>query len=211
MEEQTEKVEKKYTIKQIILFIVVVIFGMTMGSGVLGVILQKEQPEASQQAVTTESTQENTQPVEEEIPGTVSQQNAIRAAKHYLENMPFSEKGLIKQLAYEGYSEEDATFAVQNLNVQWNEVAVIAAKHYLENQAFSEKGLIKQLSYEGYSEEDAIYGVQNIEVDWNEQAAIAAKHYLENQSFSRSGLIKQLKYEGYTTEQATYGVDQTGL
>lgn len=208
--EETEKVKKKYTIKQIILFIVVVIFGITMGSGILGV-LNKEQPEDSQQVVTTESTQENTQPVEEEIPGTVSQKNAIRAAKHYLENMPFSEKGLIKQLAYEGYSEEDATFAVQNLNIQWNKVAVIAAKQYLENQAFSEKGLIKQLKYEGYNEEDAIYGVQNIEVDWNEQAAIVAKNYLENQSFSRSGLIKQLKYEGFTTKQATYGVNQTDL
>lgn len=82
---------------------------------------------------------------------TRAQENALRAAKNYLEFMSFSEQGLIDQLSSEygdGFSLEDATWAVSQLEVDWNEQAVRSAEQYLEISAFSRAGLIDQLSSE---------------------------------------------------------------
>lgn len=90
---------------------------------------------------------------------TVSQKNAIKSAKKYLEYTAFSKSGLIKQLEFEGYSNEDSTYAVSQINIDWNKQAAISAKKYLEYTSFSRDGLIKQLEFEGYSNQEATYGV----------------------------------------------------
>jgi len=87
-----------------------------------------------------------------------SQQNAIRSAQQYLEISAFSRSGLIDQLEYEGFSTEDATFAVDSLNVDWNEQAARSAEQYLEMTSFSLSGLIDQLVYEGFTHAQAEYG-----------------------------------------------------
>lgn len=87
------------------------------------------------------------------------QQNAIGSAEQYLEISAFSRSGLIDQLEYEGYSTEDATFAVDSLNVDWNEQAAKSARQYLEISSFSRSGLIDQLVYEGFTYAQAEYGV----------------------------------------------------
>lgn len=91
-----------------------------------------------------------------------SQANAVRAAKNYLETMPFSRTGLIKQLQYEEYSTADATYAVDNITVNWNAQAARSAKNYIEMMAFSRSGLIDQLLYEGYTSSQATYGVNSV-------------------------------------------------
>ena len=142
---------------------------------------------------------------------TVSQENARKSAESYLAYSSFSRSGLIGQLEYEEFSNADAVYAVDILNVDWNAQAKGSAESYLNSSAFSRSGLIGQLEYEGFSTEEATYGVDAVNPDWNEQAAKSAESYLNSSSFSRQGLIDQLIYEGFTPEQATYGVDQTGL
>lgn len=99
---------------------------------------------------------------------SVQQANAIRSAKAYLDFSGFSRKGLINQLSSEhgeGYSVEDATIAVDSLDVDWNEQAARSAQQYLDFQGFSCKGLIKQLSSphgEKYTEAQATYGAQQV-------------------------------------------------
>lgn len=90
---------------------------------------------------------------------TVAQKNAVRSAKDYINYTAFSKTGLIEQLEFEGYSNEDATYAVNQLSVDWKEQAAISAKNYLEYTSFSRKGLIEQLEFEGFTKEEAIYGV----------------------------------------------------
>ena len=92
----------------------------------------------------------------EETPG---QENARRAAESYLETAPFSRKGLIRQLKFEGYSEKDATYAVDAVGANWNEQAAKAAQSYLDTQPFSRSGLIRQLKFEGFTTAQATYGV----------------------------------------------------
>lgn len=91
--------------------------------------------------------------------GTLSQQNALRAAGSYLEYTAFSRKGLISQLEFEDYSTKDATWAVERVTVDWNEQAAKSAKSYLEYTAFSRSGLVDQLVFEGYTAKQAEYGV----------------------------------------------------
>lgn len=90
---------------------------------------------------------------------TMGQQNALESAKSYLEVLPFSRVGLIDQLEYEGYSTEDATFAVDNCGADWYEQAAKCAQSYLDVMAFSRQGLIDQLLYEGFTQQQAEYGV----------------------------------------------------
>ncbi|MCO1339735.1 hypothetical protein BJH93_12660 [Kocuria polaris] len=90
--------------------------------------------------------------------GTVSQQNALRSAQNYLDFAPFSRTGLIDQLEFEDYSTDDATWAVDRLEVDWNEQAAESAKNYLDFMAFSRQGLIDQLVFEGFTQKQAMYG-----------------------------------------------------
>jgi len=99
---------------------------------------------------------------------TVSQQNAINAAKDYLSTAAFSKKGLIEQLsssAGDGYPYKDAVFAVEHLHVSWKLEAVQAAKDYLHTSSFSCQGLIEQLSSsagDNYTEEQAQYAAKKV-------------------------------------------------
>ena len=81
-------------------------------------------------------------------------------ANDYLDYTAFSRKGLIKQLEFEGFSKADATFAVDSLDVNWNEQAAAMAENYLDYTSFSRKGLINQLVFEGFTLSQAQYGVK---------------------------------------------------
>lgn len=91
----------------------------------------------------------------------LSQQNAVRAAKDYLDYTAFSHKGLIQQLVVgDGYTTEDATLAVNSITVDWNAQAAKAAQDYLDYTSFSHSGLINQLMVgDGYTSAQAAYGV----------------------------------------------------
>lgn len=91
---------------------------------------------------------------------TKAQENAVKKAKLYLDTMAFSRDGLIKQLEYEGFTNEEAIYGVDNATVDWNEQAVKKAKAYLDTMPFSREGLIDQLEYEGFTTEQATYGVE---------------------------------------------------
>ncbi len=87
-------------------------------------------------------------------------QQAVASGKDYLDNGAFSKEGLIDQLKFEGYSQKDATFAVNHLKVDWRQQAVASGKDYLDNSPFSEQGLIEQLKFEGFTPEQATFGAR---------------------------------------------------
>lgn len=141
---------------------------------------------------------------------SVSKKNALNRAKSYLSSMAFSRDGLVKQLEYEGFSNSDAIYGVDNSGADWNVQAIKKAKSYLSSMAFSYKGLIKQLEYEKFTNAQAKYGVDNSGANWNEQAVKKAKNYLSTMAFSYNGLVKQLEYEGFTNSEAIHGVNNSG-
>lgn len=91
---------------------------------------------------------------------TVAQEQAIISADSYLFLGGFSRTGLIAQLEFEGFSTEDAAFAVDYLDPNWNQQAIMSAQSYLEMGGFSRQSLIDQLLYEGFTPDQAESAVQ---------------------------------------------------
>jgi ribosomal protein L37E len=197
------KVNKKPIYKRTWFIVLVVLFSLSL----IGSALGDSEPTSNNNPPTNE-TDGNNEVVDTE---TVSQKNAVKQAQQYLRLMAFSRTGLIAQLEFEKYPTEDAVYAVDKLDIDWNKQAALKADNYLDLIPYSRKGLIEQLEFEGFTLEQATYGVENIEVDWMEQAALKAKEYLKVMSFSRQRLIEQLEFEGFTREQAVYGVNEAGL
>jgi hypothetical protein len=99
---------------------------------------------------------------------TTSQENAVESAKSYLAMSAFSKQGLIDQLssaAGDGFPRADAVFAVNHIDVDWNEQAVKSAEEYLKMTSFSKSGLIEQLSSpagDGYTLAQAQYAADKV-------------------------------------------------
>jgi len=97
---------------------------------------------------------------------TGPQKNAVRAAQSYLSISAFSRDGLIEQLSSQagnGFNVNDATKAVDSLNVDWNQEAVKSAKQYLQMMGFSCNGLVQQLSSRAgakFTQQQATFGAQ---------------------------------------------------
>lgn len=111
---------------------------------------------ASSEPLTPEEAEEvsNPEPAQPAAPVlSLSQQNALGEAASYLDYSGFSRMGLIDQLLYEEYSEADAVFAVDNVEVDWNQEAAESAQSYLDYSTFSRQGLYDQLAYEEFTPE----------------------------------------------------------
>lgn len=107
-----------------------------------------------------------TETVPEDNSMTAQQKNAVRSAKNYISFAGFSRDGLINQLssdAGDGYNIDDATIAVDSMDIDFNEQAGKSAKNYISIQGFSCDGLINQLSSSAgdkYTKEQAEYGAK---------------------------------------------------
>ena len=134
---------------------------------------EKDQPVSSSEATT--SAEIASTEVAEEIKDTeateaqtansdisVSKLNALSKAGDYLNYTAFSHDGLVEQLKYEGFSEEDATYAADNCGADWNEQSAKKAQEYMDYSSFSRSELIDQLEYEGFTSEQAEYGVKAV-------------------------------------------------
>ena len=88
--------------------------------------------------------------------------NAIDCAQDYVNLMAFSRQRLISQLEYEGYSNEAAIYAVDNIRVDWNSECAECAQDYLNFMSFSRQGLYDQLAYEGFTDEQIQYGLSQV-------------------------------------------------
>lgn len=93
---------------------------------------------------------------------TVSQENALDKAESYLSLTAFSRSGLIEQLEFEGFSTDDATFAVDTVAVDWMQQAALKAKSYMDLTSFSRSGLINQLEFEGFTAAQAKHGADSV-------------------------------------------------
>jgi hypothetical protein len=88
--------------------------------------------------------------------------NALSSAMRYLKTMHYSYSGLKEQLLFEGYTESEASFGVDNCNANWKEQAAGKAQDYLNSGSFSKVKLIEQLEFEGFTKSQAEYGVSKV-------------------------------------------------
>ena len=99
---------------------------------------------------------------------TVGQKNALAKAKNYSNTMYMSKKGIYKQLTSnygEGFTAEEANYAIENLDVDWKLNALEKAKSYQSTMSMSKAAIKKQLTSnygEGFTAEEAEYAIQNL-------------------------------------------------
>ncbi len=125
------------------------------------ILLQRDSQNAVSENPSNKDTDSsnNSTDTKEETSTTIGQDNALKSAKEYLKTSSFSYYGLVEQLKYEGFSTDEATYAVDNCGADWNEQAAQAAQDYLDIMSFSRSELIDQLVYDGFSKDQAEYGV----------------------------------------------------
>ena len=122
---------------------------------------EKAQKEAEEKAK-KEAEEEAKRQAEEEQQKATEYANVVKTARNYLDFMAFSRKGLIDQLVYEGYSQESAEYAVDNIGADWNQQCAKKAEDYLDYMSFSRDGLYQQLAYEGFTDEQIQYGLSQV-------------------------------------------------
>lgn len=118
---------------------------------------------------------------ETQAPKTKREAEALAVAKRYLTLMKgqFSQESLLRQLAFEGFSPEEAQYAVDNCGEDWFAAAKNRGQYYLELGGFSCQSLIEMLTeQEGFTLEEATYAADSFEVDWMEQAAMRAEFWV---------------------------------
>ncbi len=121
------------------------------------------EPEEVEEVDTPGEVEEEVEEAEEvEDEATTGEKNALSSALSYLDYSAFSYSGLVKQLEFEGFTNEQAVYGVDNCGADWNEQAALSAEQYLEYQSFSRDGLIDQLMFEGFTREQAEYGVEAV-------------------------------------------------
>lgn len=81
--------------------------------------------------------------------------------------MHMSKQGIYNQLtsSFEGFTAEDAQYAVDNLVVDYNSNALEKAKSYQQTMSMSKQGIYNQLtsSFEGFTAEQAQYAIDHLD------------------------------------------------
>ncbi|MCZ3366624.1 MULTISPECIES: Ltp family lipoprotein [Methanobacterium] len=124
--------------------------------------IKKVSTQVSSQATNTTPSTDTSSSDSSVTSATVGQEQAAKKAQEYLDTMPFSRSGLIKQLKFEGFTQQEAVYGVDQTGADWNEQAAKKAQSYLDTMSFSRSGLIKQLKFEGFTQQQAEYGVQAV-------------------------------------------------
>lgn len=156
------------------------------------------------------SSEETTKPPLESL--NENQVQAIQTAKDYLDTMHLSQTELLQMLTVEDINLEDAEFAIEYLDIDWNQEARKKAKEYCKHKiGFSKVKLKAQLLFDHFTEEEADFALSHIHVNWVEQAKIVAKEYMEDGVSSKEDLIEALMNEGFTKKEAEKATVKVGL
>ncbi|MEG3142820.1 Ltp family lipoprotein [Streptococcus sp. 2A/TPW/M5] len=71
---------------------------------------------------------------------------------------------------YDRYSEDATQYALNKLNVDWKEQALLKAKSYQEFHYSKEKLVEQLINIEKFTQEEADYAIEQGNFDWKEEA-----------------------------------------
>lgn len=161
-------------------------------------------------------TEKATEPIQNNSSVSKEFQNALTKADSYANKQHLSKARLFRQLTSEygeGFPEDAATYAVENVITDYNYNALVKADSYANNQHLSKAELFQQLVSEygeGFTESEAQYAVDNVVTDYYYNALQKAISYQNNLSMSKDKIYQQLVSEHgekFTPEEAQYAVD----
>lgn len=98
---------------------------------------------------------------------TNGETNALKKAESYSKLMHMSKKGIYNQLtsSIEGFTDEEAQYAIDNIKADWNTNALEKAKSYQKTMSMSKNAIYNQLtsSVEGFTNEEAQYAIDHLD------------------------------------------------
>ena len=121
-------------------------------------------------------------------------------------------KQKIEQDLTRWYSEDASQYAINKLNIDWKEQAVLKAKS-LQMFHFSKEMLVWQLiNVELFTQEEADYAVEQVNFDWKENAVKEAESYANGGQISKEKLLELLvENRKFTQEEAEYAIEHAKI
>ena len=110
------------------------------------------------------------------------------------------------------YSEDATQYALNKLNVDWKEQALLRAKSYQEFH-FSKEKLVEQLiNVDKFTQEEADYAIEHVNFDWKENAVKEAESSSNGGKISKERLLEILvEYRKFTQEEAEYAIEHAKI
>ena len=159
----------------------------------------------------------------EEVPAKY--RGAVEKAESYLSRGGISFSLIFKEMTEEdGFTEEQAAFALEHANVDWEAEALLAAQREIDgDNGRSKASLFSWLTSTmdlgvfigvgGFTDDEAFYAVNNVDVDWNEEAVEEVNASLKTFSpISRERLYfmrsPSFTSQGFTRPQLDYAFAQ---
>ena len=113
---------------------------------------------------------------------------------------------------YDRYSEDATQYALNKLNVNWKEQALLKAK---SNQEFhySKEKLVEQLiNIDKFTQEEADYAIEQGHFDWKEEAVKEAESSANGGNISKERLLEILvENRKFTQEEAEYAIEHAKI
>ena len=136
----------------------------------------------------------------------------------YEEAKSWSKKHLSQQqikiylTKYDRYSEDATQYALNKLNVDWKEQALLKAKSYQEFHYSKEKLVEQLINIEKFTKEEADYAIEQGNFDWKEEAVKKAEFYANGGKITKEKLLEKLVvYRKFTQEEAEYAIEHAKI
>ena len=134
---------------------------------------------------------------------------AYAKAKSWSEKSPLSKQQIKKYLTkYGRYSEYTSQSAVNKLNIDWKEQAVLRAKSYQKFHYSKEKLVGQLVDVDLFTPEEADYAIEKVHFDWKEEAVKEAESSANGGNISKERLLEILvENRKFTQEEAEYAIE----
>ena len=129
------------------------------------------------------------------------------------ENSHLSKQKIEQDLTRFGRYSEDATqYAINKLNIDWKEQALLRAKYYQEFHYSKEKLVEQLINVELFTQEEADYAVEHVNFDWKEDAMKEAESYANGTKISKEKMLEVLvENKKFTQEEAEYAIEHAKI
>ena len=136
----------------------------------------------------------------------------------YEEAKSWSKKHLSQQqikiylTKYDRYSEDATQYALNKLNIDWKEQALLKAKSYQEFHYSKEKLIELLVNLDLFTQEEADYAIEQGHFDWKEEAVKQAESSANGGNISKERLLQKLvEYRRFTQEEAEYAIEHAKI
>ena len=138
---------------------------------------------------------------------------AYAKAKSWSEKSPLSKQQIKNYLTkYGRYSEYTSQSAVNKLNIDWKEQAVLRAKSYQKFHYSKEKLVGQLVDVDLFTPEEADYAIEKVHFDWKEEAVKEAESSANGGKISKERLLEILvENRKFTQEEAEYAIEHAKI